>query len=191
MSKNLLLPFVLVFGLAGLNAQAAEHYTIDTKGMHAFVTFKIKHLGYSWLQGRFNRFSGEFVYDETNPSANKVKVDIDIKSIDSNNAERDKHLRSERFFDTDKYPKAGFVSTAWEDKGNGKAILKGKFTLRGVTKDISIDVNQVGGGKDPWGGYRNGYEGVAQFNTSHFGMQYPKAASMDVYLTFVVEGIRE
>jgi polyisoprenoid-binding protein YceI len=77
---------------------AAEHYTIDTEGMHAFIAFKVKHLGYSWLQGRFNKFSGEFDFDEANPAANRVEVDIDTSSLDSNHAECDKHLRSERFF---------------------------------------------------------------------------------------------
>ena len=77
-----------------LAAQAAD-YVIDTKGAHAFIQFKIAHLGYSWLLGRFNTFSGEFSYDENNPAASRVKVDIDVASLDSNHAERDKHLRGD------------------------------------------------------------------------------------------------
>jgi len=194
MIKKTLLPLVLLFGLGNINAQAAEHYTIDTKGMHAFVTFKIKHLGYSWLEGRFNHFSGDFDYDEANPSNNRVKVDIEVKSVDSNNAERDKHLRSERFFDTDKYPDASFVSTAWEDHGNGKATLKGKFTLRGITKDIAIDVDQVGGGKDPWGGFRRGFEGTTTLHLSDYKMKEGAilgAAAENVEIWLSVEGVRQ
>jgi len=146
MTKRMLLSLALFMGLISINAQASEHYVIDTKGMHAAITFKVKHLGYSWLQGRFNRFNGDFDYDANNPSNNRVKVDIDVTSLDSNHAERNKHLRDERFFDTAKFPKAFFVSTKWLDHGNGKATLKDKFTLRGITKNIEIDVTQIGCG---------------------------------------------
>ena len=133
MSRKLFAFLALILAITSITAQAAERYLIDTKGMHAFITFRIQHLGFSWLEGRFNRFSGEFTYDETNPANNRVSVEIDVASIDSNHAERDKHLRDERFFDVKRYPKATFVSTGWEDLGDGRARLKGKFTLRGVT----------------------------------------------------------
>jgi len=194
MTKKWLLSLVFILGLGAATAQAAEHYVIDTKGMHAFITFKIKHLGYSWLEGRFDRFSGDFDFDDANPANNKVKVDIDVSSVDTNHAERDKHLRSARFFDTDKFPKASFVSTGWEDKGNGKAILKGKFTLRGVTKNIAIDVSQVGTGKDPWGGYRRGFEGTTTLHLSDYKMKEghilgPVAENVQLWLS--VEGVRQ
>jgi polyisoprenoid-binding protein YceI len=187
-----LLALVLVLGM--VNAQAAEHYIIDTKGMHAFVTFKIKHLGFSWLEGRFNRFSGDFDYDEANPANNRVRVEIDIASLDSNNAERDKHLRSERFFDAKKFPQATFVSTGWEDHGGGKATLNGEFTLRGVTKKIAIDVSQVGAGKDPWGGFRRGFEGTTNLNLSDYKMKEghilgPVADNVQLWLS--IEGVRQ
>ena len=195
MTKKLLLSAALVFGLSSFSAQAAvEKYTIDTKGMHAFVTFKVKHLGYSWLQGRFNNFSGNFDYDESNPSNNKVTVDIDVKSLDSNHAERDKHLKSDDFFDADKYPDAGFVSTKWVDHGNGKATLKGKFTLRGISKNVDIAINHIGGGKDPWGGFRRGFEGVTTLNLSDYKMKKgamlgPAVENVEVWLS--IEGVRQ
>lgn len=191
---NILLALTFMLGLIATNTQAAEHYTIDTKGMHAFVTFKVKHLGYSWLQGRFNHFSGDFDYDEANPANNAVKFEIDVSSLDSNHAERDKHLRSDRFFDASKFPKMTFVSTAWEDQGDGKAILKGKFTLRGVTKNISINVSQIGGGKDPWGGFRRGFEGVTTLHLSDYNMKEaailgPVAEDVQIWLS--IEGVRK
>lgn len=197
MIKKQLVALALTMGLAlnSFNALAAtEHYTIDTEGMHAFVTFKVKHLGYSWLEGHFNKFSGEFDYDETNPENNRVKVDIDVTSLDSNHAERDKHLRSERFFDSKKFPDAGFVSTGWVDKGDGKATLKGKFTLRGVTKDIDIAVSQIGGGKDPWGGFRRGFEGTTTLHLSDYAMKEanilgPVAENVQIWLS--IEGVRK
>ena len=92
------LPTALILSICSWSAQAAD-YLIDTKGSHAFIQFKIAHLGYSWLLGRFNTFSGEFSYDENNPSTARIKVDIDTASIDSNHAERDKHLRGEDFLE--------------------------------------------------------------------------------------------
>jgi len=193
--KTLLaLAFTLGLGMGSFNAQAAEHYIIDTEGMHAFVTFKVKHLGYSWLEAHFNKFSGDFDYDETNPAKNRVTVDIDVTSLDSNHAERDKHLRSERFFDSKKFPKATFVSTGWIDNGDGKATLKGKFTLRGVSKDISIDVSQIGAGKDPWGGYRRGFEGTATLHLSDYNMKEANVlgpAAENVELWISIEGVRQ
>ncbi len=84
---------------------SAAEYMIDHKGAHAFINFKIKHLGYSWLTGRFNTFSGTFNYDEKDITATTVNVDIDTRSFDSNHAERDKHIKGKDFLDTATYPK--------------------------------------------------------------------------------------
>jgi len=194
MNRTILYPLALVLALVAIQARAAEHYLIDTKGMHAFITFKVQHLGYSWLEGRFDRFSGGFDYDEANPANNHVQVDIDVASLDSNHAERDKHLRSERFFDVEKFPKASFVSYAWEDHGDGTATLKGKFALRGVSQDISIEVSQVGAGKDPWGGFRRGFEGTTTLHLSDYKMKEahilgPVAENIQLWLS--IEGVRQ
>ncbi|WP_456404581.1 YceI family protein [Thiolapillus sp.] len=180
--------------LLASGAAAATDYLIDTKGMHAFIEFRIKHLGYSWLLGRFNNFEGEFSYDAKRPQTNKVTVDIDVASVDSNHAERDKHLRSKRFFDTGKFPKASFVSTAWEQKGDGKAVLRGDLTLRGITKEITIDVSDVGNGPDPWGGYRRGFEGKTVLHLSDWNMKEAKIlgdAAEEIHIYLSVEGIRK
>ena len=173
---------------------AAVHYKIDTKGAHAFITFKIKHLGYSWLLGRFNRFDGEFYYDHFKPDNNRVEVTIDMNSLDTNHAERDKHLRSARFFDVKKYPKARFVSTAYQRIDNDQAKLTGKLTLRGITKTIDIDLEHVGNGPDPWGGYRRGFEGSTTLQLSDWKMKEagilgPSAEEIEIY--FSIEGIRQ
>ena len=177
--------------LGAWSAQAAD-YVIDTKDAHAFIQFKIAHLGYSWLLGRFNTFSGEFSYDESNPSASKVAVDIDVTSIDSNHAERDKHLRSDKFLDVGRFPKARFVSTGFEELGDGKAKLSGELTLHGVTKPLTIDVSHIGHGTDPWGGYRRGFEGRTRFALADFGIDYnlgPASKEVELYLS--LEGIRQ
>jgi polyisoprenoid-binding protein YceI len=171
----------------------AEEYVIDTEKAHAFIQFKIQHLGFSWLYGRFNDFSGEFSYDEQDPASASINVAIDVTSIDSNHAERDKHLRGEKFMQTDEFPDAKFVSTSYEDLGDGKGVMKGDFTFHGVTNPISIDVVQVGAGDDPWGGYRRGFYGTTSFKPSDYGMDImmlgPK--SQEVFLELSVEGIRK
>jgi len=192
MKTKKLTAFILVAAIL-LPAQVlAEKYVIDTKGSHAFIQFRIQHLGYSWLTGRFNTFNGNFDYDEKNPDKASVQVEIDVASIDSNHAERDKHLRSDEFLDVKKYPKARFVSTSFTENGDGTAVLKGNFTLHGVTRPVSIDVEHIGHGADPWGGYRRGFEGTTRIALADYDIKYnlgPK--SREVELTLSVEGVRQ
>ena len=169
----------------------ADNYVMDTGQAHAFVQFRIKHLGYSWLYGRFNDFSGRFTYDEKDPSASYTEVVINTTSLDSNHAERDKHLRDERFLDTDEYPEARFVSTGYAETGDGRATLTGDFTLRGVTRPITIDVEHIGHGPDPWGGYRRGFQGSTTITLADFGITYDLGpASTEAEIILSVEGIR-
>ncbi|MDZ7923758.1 MAG: YceI family protein [Marinagarivorans sp.] len=193
-SKKILLACAIAASSAiTLPAAYADDYEIDTRGAHAFVQFRIKHLGYSWLYGRFNEFEGTFTFDETNPAKNAVNVDINVESLDSMHAERDKHLRGEKFLNTGKFPKAKFVSTEYLPTGAGTADLKGDLTLHGVTKSIVLKVEHIGGGNDPWGGYRNGFEGKVTIKPADFGMDLVKAlgeSASEVELFLSVEGIR-
>jgi polyisoprenoid-binding protein YceI len=182
------LMLVLLFGAS---AVPAADYVIDTKGAHAAIQFKIKHLGYSWLVGRFNKFEGGFSYDENNPGASKVEVVIDTTSVDSNHAERDKHLRGEDFLEVEKFPTASFIGTSFEEAGAGKAVLKGDLTLHGVTQPIVIDVEHIGNGPDPWGGYRRGLAGTTTLTLKDFGITRDLGpASAQVQMFLYVEGIR-
>ncbi|WP_415905721.1 YceI family protein [Neptuniibacter sp. QD48_55] len=170
----------------------AADYVIDTKGAHASIQFRISHLGTSWLTGRFNTFSGEFSYDAANPAASKVNVDIDVNSFDSNHAERDKHIRGDEYLDVAKHPKASFVSSSYTPNEDGSGVMKGMLTLYGTSKEISIDVQKVGEGKDPWGGYRAGFEGTTEIQPKDFGMNYQLGpAAETVYLELHIEGIRK
>ena len=180
---------ILLAGLLSPLAQAAD-YAIDVKGAHAFINFKTKHLGYSWLTGRFNQFDGTFSYDDKNPGAAKIEVTIETASIDSNHAERDKHLRSDDFLNVKDFPEAKFVSTKITDKGNGDIEVAGKFTLHGTTKDIVIDAEKIGEGKDPWGGYRAGFAGTTEIRLADYGMKEilgPTTVMLDLH----VEGVRQ
>ncbi len=185
-----LFPAVLAMVFAA-SVQAAD-YVIDTKGAHAYIQFRIKHLGYSWLVGRFNHFEGRFSFDEQNPSSARVTVTIDTTSVDSNHAERDKHLRGEDFLDVKRYPQAKFVSNGYKETGDGRAELSGDLTLHGVTRPIAIAVEAIGHGPDPWGGYRRGFAGTAELSLKDFGIDYNLGpASRTVELSLGVEGIRQ
>jgi len=170
----------------------ADDYVIDKKGMHASIQFKISHLGYSWLWGRFNDFDGHFSYDKNKPESSKIEVTIKTNSIDSNHAERDKHLRGEKFLHVDKFPQARFVSTSFKQNKDGSGLLKGEFTLHGVTKPITINVKYIGEGKDPWGGYRIGFEGTSSIALADFNITKNLGpASKELDLIFSIEGIRK
>ena len=183
---RLFLATMFVAGLAQTQV-FAEEFKIDDEGAHAFVQFKATHLGYSYVVGRFNDFEGTFSYDEADPASASVSVTIDVASVDTNHAERDKHLRSEDFFEVDSYPEITFVSTSFEESGDGSAKLTGDLSLHGVTKSVTIDARHIGHGDDPWGGYRRGLEGTINLNSTEFG--FPGWVG-DVEIYLVVEGIR-
>ncbi|WP_404379260.1 YceI family protein [Caenispirillum salinarum] len=173
---------------AGL-AQAAE-YEIDPA--HSFVEFKIPHLGFSIMDGRFNDVSGTFTYaPEQGAGAQAITVVIPTASVDTNHAERDKHLRGEDFLNVDEYPEARFVSTGFTGDESG-GVMTGDLTLHGVTKPIEIEVEKVGEGDDPWGGYRAGFIGTTTLDRNDFGISYdlgPAAETVD--MTLMIEGVRQ
>jgi len=167
----------------------ADDYKIDIEGAHAFVNFRIKHLGYSWLTGRFDKFEGSFTYDSNDISASSVSVEIDVNSINSNHEKRDNHLRSADFLDVANYPVATFVSTKLTDLGNNQIEVIGDLTLHGVTKPITIKAEKVGEGNDPWGGYRAGFSGETILTLSDFGIS--DSVGSTVILELHIEGIKK
>ncbi len=183
----------LTLGAALFAGQAmAADYAIDKQGQHAFVTFKISHLGYSFIYGSFKDFDGTFSFDAKAPEASKVNVTINTASVDSNHAERDKHLRSGDFLNVAKNPTATFASTAVKSTGEGTADITGNLTLNGVTKPVVIAAKFVGEGSDPWGGYRAGFEGSTTLKLKDFDIQKDLGpASQEVELILSVEGVRQ
>jgi len=192
--RKVLLASAVSLALAGV-AHADEHsgtYAFDNKDTHQFITFKISHLGYSWLYGRFNDFDGQFEYDADNPENSSVSVTVDTASIDSNHAERDKHLRSEDFLYVSEFPEATFKSTRIVVDEEGEADIIGDLTLRGVTREITLDAEMVGHGEDPWGGYRMGFEAETELRLKDFDIPMDLGpASETVELEISVEGIRQ
>ena len=167
----------------------AADYKVDLS--HAFIQFEISHLGFSTLVGRFNDFEGTFTWDKDNPSNSSIEIIVKTASIDSNWAERDKHLRGEDFLEVEKFPTAMFKSSKYDgDASGGK--MPGTLTLHGVTKPMILDVKVIGEGDDRWGGYRAGFAATTTLNRSDFGISYnlgPTAETMSFDL--FVEGIRQ
>lgn len=181
----------LLGGLMVFSVHGAD-YKIDTKGSHASIQFKIQHLGYSWLTGHFKQFTGEFSYDDKNPTAARVSIEIDPSSIDTNHAERDKHLKGKDFLDVKKFPVAIFSSTSFDEQADGKLIIRGNLTLHGITQEITLIGEHIGHGADPWGGYRRGFSATTTLTLKDFGINKdlgPASATMEMMLH--VEGIRK
>lgn len=179
--------------LMGVSHAQAANYAIDIDGQHAFVQFKISHLGFSYILGSFEEFSGSFSYDPENLDASSVSVDVDVASLNSNHAERDKHILGDDFLDAGQYPTATFASTGFEPTGDQQGVLTGELTLHGETNDFEMPVTLLGEGEDPWGGYRAGFEGTTTLVLADYGIDmsdFPEVMhELELYVTF--EGIRQ
>lgn len=152
----------------------AGTYKIDPQ--HTSVTFSIRHL-FSKVQGRFDKFDGQIVFDPANPATAKAEGSIDVASINTNVEKRDQHLRSKDFFDVETFPKITFTSTKVTDvdpqKKTGK--LHGKLKIHGVEKDVVLDVAYLGEGSDPWGNKKAGFSATTKINRKDFGLNWNEA----------------
>ena len=161
----------LASGLYFPSAAAATAYKVDPE--HTSVGFRVRHL-FTQVKGRFNKFEGQSVFDPTHPEQTKVQGWIDAASVDTSVEERDKDLRSPRFFDVEKYPKITFASTSVSGvdatKKSGK--LNGKLTIHGVEKPVTLEVSFFGEGKDPWGNVRAGFSAHTTINRKDFGLTW-------------------
>lgn len=169
------------------NTALAARYVIDKQGQHAYIIFKASHLGYSYIIGHFEDFEGRFTHDADDPSNSKVAVTIRTDSLDSDHAERDKHLKGDKYLDAKRYPEITFASTGFEGTAT-EGKLKGDLNFHGITRSIVVDVSQIGEGKDPWGGYRSGFEGSVTLEAGDWGLP---AWIGPVEVELIVEGIRQ
>ncbi|MBD1597345.1 YceI family protein [Pseudomonas typographi] len=200
MLKNTLAALAIGTALlaVGQATAAPVNYKIDKAGQHAFVDFKISHLGYSFITGTFKDFDGSFVWDAAKPENASIEVTLQTASVFTNQAERDKHISSKDFLDVATYPTATFKSTSVKPTGknaDGKetADVAGDLTLHGVTKPVVIKATFLGEGKDPWGGYRAGFEGTTSINRKDFAPKSmdlgPQSDTVTFYFTF--EGVQQ
>jgi len=146
-------------------------WTIDP--LHSEVGFSVRHMMVSKVRGKFTKFSGELVTGES-PLASSVTADIDLASIDTGAEQRDGHLRSPDFFDTENHPAMSYRSTGIRAKGDGY-VVDGELTLKGVTKNVPLTLELNGFGPDPYGGTRAGFTATGEINRQDFGVTWNAA----------------
>lgn len=140
--------------------------------MHSELGFKIKHLMITNVSGSFKKFHVEVETRDDDFSTAQVKVKVDMNSIDTNNVQRDEHLRNSDFFEVDKYPELIFSSTRMERSDDENFILYGDLTMKGVTKPVQLNVEYNAISKDPWGGTRAGFVVTGKINRNDWGVSF-------------------
>ncbi len=148
-------------------------YTIDPS--HSRVGFVARHAMVTRVRGGFNDFAGTFTIDADQPSNSTAELTIEATSIDTRNADRDAHLKSNDFFAMEQYPQLHFVSTAVEQVTETDYRVTGDLTLRGVTKPVTIELEYAGAAVDPWGNTRVGFEGSTKVNRKDWGVNWNAA----------------
>jgi polyisoprenoid-binding protein YceI len=159
-------------GLLSIGVFAADTYKLDLA--HSSVAFTVRHMVIANVRGNFKEFEGTVVYDPADVTKSSVEVTIKTASIDTDNTQRDSHLRSADFFDAEKFPTITFKSKSVEKKGDGY-VLNGTLTLRGVSKDVAIPFEVLGVVKDPYGNTRLGAHGELTINRMDYGVSWSKS----------------
>jgi polyisoprenoid-binding protein YceI len=152
---------------------ALQKWNIDTS--HSGVHFTVRHMVFAKVHGRFTRWTGSIEIDEQNLAASKVSVDIETASIDTSEEKRDGHLRTADFLDVEQFPKITFQSTKVEAHGESDLRVTGDLTLHGVTKPVTLAVERLGKGKDPWGNERSVFSGTVSIDRKDFGLKWNQA----------------
>jgi polyisoprenoid-binding protein YceI len=158
---------------------STKTYTIDKA--HSEVVFQVRHL-LTKVRGRFSEFEGTIAYDEADPERSSVNVIIQAASVDTNEPDRDKHLRTADFFDVEKFQTLTFRSTRVTKKGDGRFEVAGDLTIHGVTRPVTLDVAFLGKAKDPWGNERLGFEAETAINRKDFGLAWNAALETGGFL---------
>ena len=171
---------------------SGEQYTIDNG--HSSIIFRIKHMnvGYAW--GRFNKMKGKYFIDKKDAAKSSFEIEIETASIDSNNPERDRHLRSSDFFSAKQYPKISLKSKKLSKMGKGGYKALCELEMHGVKKNVTVEIKKIGEGPGPKRGHRTGYAVELEIKRSDFGMNYGikrKLLGDLVKLWIAIEGVRQ
>lgn len=171
------------------------NYTLDPT--HSRIGFSARHAMVTKVRGSFNEFEGSGYFDVENPANSKLRLTIQAASIDTRNADRDGHLKSNDFFDMETYPEITFASTAVEQVDPESYRVTGDLTIKGVTKPVTVDFEYSGSAVDPYGNTRIGLEGKTTVNRKDWGVNWNTAldtggvlVSEKVTLEFDVSAIR-
>jgi len=186
-------------GLAALLLAApvlADSYVIDPG--HSSVGFEVRHLAISKTRGRFHDFAGRFEFTPGTPQTWSVEATIQAASIDTDNEDRDRHLRSPEFLDVERFPTLAFRSTAVEMENGTEGILRGELTLYGVTRVVELDLEFLGAVTDPYGNERAGFTATTEIDRKDYGLTWSKTVETgglvvgdEVRITLEIEGTKE
>lgn len=155
------------------NAQSIKPWNIDLT--HSGVHFSVRHMVIAKVRGRFTKFGGSLQLDDRDLTRSTLDIHIDASSIDTGVADRDGHLRSADFFDVEKFPELSYKSRRVEKTGEGQYRVVGDLTIRGTTREVPLEVDAGGVGKDPWGNERTGFAARAQVDRKDFGLKWNQA----------------
>ncbi len=184
---------LLIASSLSLSAHAADSFTIDPE--HTSQHFSVNHLGFSSMQGRFDKSSGKVTLDSA-AKKGTVEFSVEAASINTGHTKRDEHLRSPDFFNVAEFPSIQFKSTAIKFKGNKPTSVEGNLTLLGVSKPVKLDISAFNCGLHPMDPTQKkfvcGADASTQIKRSDFGMKYGLPAIGDnIKLVFAIEAIRD
>jgi len=175
---------------------ASTTWNIDPA--HSSAEFKVKHMMISNVKGTFSGLKGVLTLDEADPANSTVKASVDVSTVNTGDPQRDGHLKSADFFDTEKYPEMVFKATGVKVTGPGEHAVSGDLTLHGVTKPVTFAVDGPSlPGKDPWGNTKIGLTATTKINRKDFGLGWNSALETggvlvgeDVTITLEVQFIK-
>ncbi|AOC97013.1 Protein YceI [Flavobacterium anhuiense] len=148
----------------------SKSWVIDP--LHSEVLFKIKHLAISTVTGSFRKFDGTIITEKSDFNNAKVSFSIDVKSIDTNQSQRDEHLQNDDFFSSDLYPKINFESTSFTNVSGKNYKMSGNLTMKGVTKNVELDVEYGGSEYSAQGQLKHGFEITGIIDRKQFGVAW-------------------
>jgi polyisoprenoid-binding protein YceI len=193
--ENCIMPRFSLASIAALALAASAvaqtgNWKIDPN--HSSAQFSVRHLSVSTVRGAFTKVSGSVVFDPADASKDSVEVNIESNSVDTHVEMRDNDLRSPRFLDAQKYPAITFRSKQVKAAGSGKLQVTGDLTIKGVTKEVVLDVDGPSAAiKDPWGNQRIGASATTKINRQDFGVSaLPGVVGDDISITIDTEMIQ-
>jgi polyisoprenoid-binding protein YceI len=168
-----------------------EAYRIDDS--HSFANWSVRHVA-SKTSGTFSDITGKISIDRDNLANSSVEAKINMLSVNSSHAKRDKHIKEKDYLDTEKFAEMSFVSKKIEAKSNTEGVMTGVLTMHGVSKEMTFPFKVLGFGSDPWGGYRTGFEAKTSLKASDFGFGWGikpnPSVGDDIEITLLIEGVK-
>lgn len=142
---------------------------------HSEIGFKVKHMMFTNVSGKFNAFEATIENEDDHFETSKISFSADVNSVDTNNTDRDNHLRSADFFDVENFPKLNFTGTQIKKISEGEFQISGDLTIKDVTKNIVLETEYSGLMKDPWGNTKAGLSLTGKINRKDFGLTWNAA----------------